>query len=86
VRDVAGGQAEQLRAARKRIAKDIKRVIEILKRAGKGVRTVAADTYEDVVKPPQVELAPVARRKPRKSAKRAVRKAKRKVARTRNRS
>jgi len=86
VQDVAGGQAEQLRAARKRISADIKRVIEILKRAGKGVRTVATDTYEDVVKPPQVELAPVARRKPRKSAKRAVRKAKRKVARTRNRS
>lgn len=86
VRDLAGGQAEELRAARKRIAKDIKRVIEILRRAGKGVRSVATDTYEDVVKAPPVELAPVARRKPRKSAKRAVGKAKRKVARTRSRS
>jgi hypothetical protein len=85
VRDLAGGQAEELRAARKRIAADIKRVIEILSRAGKGVRTVATDAYEDVVKPPQLELAPVPRAKPRRKVKRAVRKAKRKVTRTANR-
>jgi len=85
VRDLAGGQARELRAARERIAVDIKRVIEILRRAGKGVRTVATVTYENVVKPPQEELAPVARAKPRRKVKRAVRKAKRKVTRTASR-
>jgi hypothetical protein len=82
VRDLAGGQAEELRAARKRIAADIKRVIEILRRAGKGVRTVATETYADAVKPPEMELTPVPRAKPRRKAKRAVRKAKRKATRT----
>jgi phasin family protein len=85
VRDLAGSQAEELRAARKRIAADIKRVIEILRRAGKGVRTVASDTYEDAVKPPEMELAPVPRAKPRRKAKRVVRKATRKTAATANR-
>ena len=85
VRDLAGGQAQELRAARERIAVDIRRVIEILRRAGKGVRTVAADAYEDVVKPPQIELEPVSRAQPRRKAKRTVRKAKRKVTRTASR-
>ena len=73
VRDLVGGQAVELKAARERIAADIKRVIAILKRAGKGVRTVATDTYADVVKPP----AEVATRVRRTRAKRVVRKAKR---------
>jgi hypothetical protein len=81
VRDLTGGRAEELRAARKRIAADISRVIEILRRAGEGVRAVATDTYEDVVKSPNVEFAPVRRTMPRKTARRAGRKANRKVTR-----
>jgi phasin family protein len=91
VRALVGGQADELKAARARIVKDIQRVLEILKRAGKGVRSVATDTYSEVVKAPKA--APAARRPTRKSksksnskAKRVARKAKRKVTKTARRA
>ena len=78
LRGAVGGQAEELRAARDRIVADLERVLEILTRAGRGVRTVARGAYEDAVGPETQAPAPVRRR--RKAAKRAVRKAKTKRA------
>ena len=78
LRALVGGQAEELKAARQRITQDIKRVIAILKRAGKGVRTVATDTLADVRRPPS-EAATPARRTPARKTKRAVPKSKRAV-------
>jgi phasin family protein len=77
VRDLVGGQAEELRAARERIAADIKRVIEILRHAGKRARTVASETVAEVRRRPGEAAAPARRTVRRKKAKRAVRKAKR---------
>jgi hypothetical protein len=70
LRGAVGGQAEELRAARDRIAADLERVLDILTRAGRGVRTVAEDAYEDAVGP--AAEAPV--RRTRKAAKRSSRK------------
>ena len=78
VRELVGGQAEELKAARERIMQDIKRVIAILKRAGKGARSVATETLADVRRPKSEAAAP-ARRATARKAKRTVRKAKRKV-------
>lgn len=72
LRGAVGGQAEELRAARDRIASDLERVLDILTRAGRGVRNVAEDAYEDAVGPAAQARAPV-RRRP-KATKRAVRK------------
>ena len=90
VRALVGGQAEELRAARERIVKDIQRVVAILKRAGKGARAVATDTYAEIVKAPRAETSatrPVRKRKVKKvvrtrKVKKAVRKAKRKAGKT----
>jgi len=86
VRTLVGGQAEELKAARERIAKDIQRVVAILKRAGKGARAVAADTYAEIVKAPAAK--PAARRKTGrgKAKKKVVRKAKSKATRTARRT
>lgn len=81
MRALLGGQGEELRAARERIAQDVKRVIAILRRAGKAVRSVATDTLADVRGPESVELTAVPRR-PARRTRRVVRKAKRKVAKT----
>jgi len=72
LRGAVGGQAEELRAARDRIAADLERVLDILTRAGRGLRAVAEDAYENAVGPAAEALAPV--RRQRKAAKRAVRK------------
>jgi len=85
VRALAGGQAEELRAARERIVKDIGRVVAILKRAGKGAHAVATDTYDEIVKAPRAKSAAPGPARKRK-AKRVVRKAKRKVAKTAGRA
>lgn len=80
VRALVGDRAGELQAARERIVSDVRRVVAILKRAGKGVRAVATDTYAEVVKRPRE--APAADRPVRKrKAKRVARKASRKVAR-----
>lgn len=73
LRGVVAGQADELRAARDRIAADLEQVMEILSRAGRGVRSVAQNAYEDAVGEAGEATAPVRRR--RKAAKRAVRKA-----------
>ncbi len=83
VRSLVGGQAEELRAARERIAKDIQRVVAILKRAGKGARAVATDTYAEIVKAPRAESAPTRKRKVKKAVRKAKRKVKKTVRRTR---
>ena len=81
VRALVGERAGELKRARERIAQDIRRVVAILKQAGRGVRSVATDTYAEVVKARREE--PAGNRPPRRrKAKRAVRKAKRKIAKT----
>ena len=72
LRGAVGGQADELRAARDRIATDLERALDILTRAGRGVRTVAEDAYDDAVGPTDEAPAPV--RRPRKAAKRSTRK------------
>ena len=72
LRGAVGGQAEELRAARDRIAADLGRALDILTRAGRSVRAVAADAYGDAVGPAGETPAPV--RRPRKAAKRSTRK------------
>lgn len=81
VRELVGDRAEELKAARERIMQDIKRVVVILKRAGRGARSVATDAIADVRRPRGEATAP-ARRAPARKAKRVARKAKRKVAKT----
>jgi phasin family protein len=77
MRALLGDQAEELKAARGRIVEDIRRAVAILKRAGKGARAVATDTYAEVVKGPREQ--PAASRPARKrKAKRVVRKTRRK--------
>jgi hypothetical protein len=71
LRGAVGGQADELRAARDRIAADLERVLDILTRAGRGVRTVAEDAYGDAVGP--ADEAPASMRRPRKAAKRSTR-------------
>jgi hypothetical protein len=73
LRGAVGGQAEELRAARDRIAADLERVLDILTRAGRGMRKVAEDAYDDAVGAAAEAPAPTRRR--RKVAKRAVKKA-----------
>ena len=81
VRSLVGGQADELRRARERIAKDIARVVAILRRAGKGVRSVATETLEEVRRPPVAPARRTAARGKkqgtRKTAKRPARKVKR---------
>lgn len=72
LRGAVGGQADELRAVRDRIAADLERALGILTRAGRGVRTLAEDAYEDAVGPADEAPAPV--RRPRKAAKRSTRK------------
>jgi len=81
VRELVGGQAAELKAARERIMQDIKRVVAILKRAGKGARSVATYTLADVRRPPGEATEP-ARRATVRKVKRTPGKAKRKVAKT----
>jgi len=78
VRALLGDQAEELKSVRGRIVKDVKRVVAILKRAGKGAREVARDAYAEVVKTPVADSAAdgIVRK----------RKAKRKVAKTARRA
>jgi hypothetical protein len=80
LRGAVSGQAQELRAARDRIAADLERVIEILARTGRGLQTVAQDAYEETVRPAGETLAPVRRARRRKVAKRVARKAKTKRA------
>ncbi|NJD30810.1 MAG: phasin family protein [Gammaproteobacteria bacterium] len=78
LRSLVGGQAEELKAARERIAADIKRVVDILKRAGKGARSVATEALDEVRRPAARQAMP-ARRKRAKSAARRPRRAARKT-------
>jgi hypothetical protein len=80
LRGAVSGQAQELRAARDRIAADLERVIEILARTGRGLQTVAQDAYEETVRPAGETPAPVRRARRRKVAKRVARKAKTKRA------
>lgn len=86
VRALVGGQAGELKAVRERIVKDIRRVVAILKRAGKGARAVATDTYEEILKTPPAQPAASRKTSKRKAKKKVVRKAKRKVKKTTRRA
>ncbi len=73
VRALVGGQADELKAARDRVADDIKRVIEILRRAGRGVRAVATDALDEVRQSPAQPGAPARRKRARPAARRVKR-------------
>ena len=68
VKDLVSGQAEELRAIRERVVKDVNRAVAIAKDTGRSVRDVAAETVTKVRRPAS-----------QPKAKRAVRKAKAKT-------
>jgi len=71
VKDLVSGQADELRATRARVVDEMKRAVAIVKHAGRGVRTVATETYTKVTRP-----AKAAKAKTTRKVKRAVRKPK----------
>jgi hypothetical protein len=78
VMDLVRGQADDLRATRDRVVKDVKRAVSIVKDAGIGARDVATETYTKVVKRGPAARSAAKSTRARK-AKRAVRKTKAKV-------
>ena len=78
VMDLVRGQADELRATRERVVKDVKRAVSIVKDAGLGARDVATETYTKVVKRGPA-ARPAAKSTRARKAKRAVRKTKAKV-------
>jgi len=68
VKDLVSGQADELRATRARVVDEMKRAVAIVKHAGRGVRTVATETYTKVTRP-----AKAAKAKTTRKVKRAVR-------------
>ncbi len=80
VKDLVTGQADELRAIRERVVKDVNRAVSIAKDTGRSVREVAAETVTKVRRP---AVAPKAKRAVRKAkpktkarAKKTVRRAK----------
>ena len=74
VKDLVSGQADELRAIRERVVKDVNRAVGIAKDTGRSVREVAAETVTKVRRP---AVAPKAKRAVRKSkAKTTARRAK----------
>jgi hypothetical protein len=78
VMDLVRGQADDLRATRDRVVKDVKRAVSIVKDAGIGARDVATETYTKVVKRGTAGR-PAAKSTRARKAKRTVRKTKAKV-------
>jgi hypothetical protein len=78
VMDLVRGQADDLRATRDRVVKDVKRAVSIVKDAGLGARDVATETYTKVAKR-GLAARPAAKSTRARKAKRAVRKTKAKV-------
>jgi hypothetical protein len=68
VKDLVSGQADELRAIRERVVKDVSRAVAIAKDTGRSVRDVAAETVTKVRRPAS-----------QPKAKRAVRRAKAKT-------
>jgi len=80
VMDLVTGQADELRAIRERVVKDVNRAVSIAKDTGRSVREVAAETVTKVRRP---AVAPKTKRVVRKAkakskvrAKKTVRRAK----------
>ena len=80
VKDLVTGQADELRAIRERVVKDVNRAVSIAKDTGRSVREVAAETVTKVRRP---AVAPKTKRVVRKAkakskvrAKKTVRRAK----------
>ena len=69
VRDLVSGQAGELRAVRERVVSDVNRAVAIVRKAGRGVRSVATETYSKVARP-----AKAAKAKTKRNVKRAGRK------------
>jgi phasin family protein len=69
VRDLVSGQAGELRAVRERVVSDVNRAVAIVRKAGRGVRSVATETYSKVARPAQAAKA-----KAKRNVKRAGRK------------
>jgi hypothetical protein len=78
VMDLVRGQADELRATRERVVKDVKRAVSIVKDAGIGARDVATETYTKVVKRGPA-ARPAAKSSRARKAKRAVRKSRTKA-------
>jgi hypothetical protein len=78
VMDLVRGQADDLRATRDRVVKDVKRAVSIVKDAGIGARDVATETYTKVVKRGPA-ARPAAKSSRARKAKRAVRKSRTKA-------
>jgi len=80
VKDLVSGQAEELRAIRERVVKDVNRAVAIAKDTGRSVRDVAAETVTKVRRPAsQPKAKPAVRKakaKTRARAKKTVRRAK----------
>jgi Phasin protein len=79
VKDLVSGQADELRAIRERVVKDVSRAVAIAKDTGRSVREVAAETVTKVRRPASAPKAKRAVRKAkaktRTSAKKTVRRA-----------
>ena len=69
VMDLVRGQADELRATRKRVVSDVNRAVSIVTDAGRGVRDVATETYTKIARP---DMAPKAKTTRSRKAKRAV--------------
>jgi phasin family protein len=81
VQDLVSGQADELRAVRERVVSDVNRAVAIVRKAGRGARNVATETYAKVARPAKRAAAkPAAKkravRKAKTPAKKAVRRAK----------
>ena len=68
VQDLVSGQAHELRAVRERVVSDVNRAVAIVRKAGRGAREVATETYAKVARP-----AKAAKAKTTRKVKRAVR-------------
>jgi len=80
VKDLVSGQAGELRAVRERVVSDVNRAVAIVRKAGRGARNVATETYAKVARPTKRAAAkPAAKkralRKAKAPAKKAVRRA-----------
>jgi phasin family protein len=71
--DLVRAQVELIPATRERVVDDARRVVHILRGAGRELGTIAVHTYERVTDADEAP-AKVAKRAPRKTAKKAVRK------------
>ncbi len=71
LKDLVSGQAGELRATRARVVDEMKRAVAIVKHAGRGVRSVATETYAKVTRPAKVKVTRKVKRAVRRPAAKA---------------